>query len=188
MSLTRRQYEIIDIALNLTAQRGIQSLTIKNLGQELGISEPAIYRHFKSKSEIVKAMIGSFDLAVPAESPALRGFAAVAEFIRGRLAQVAAKPALAKVMFAEELFMDEPEFTALMLEMMHRHKSSLQRHFAEAQEDGEIRRDLPGDMLFRLVFGPVRLLIKQWGMSDHGFDLVRKGEELLETFRTILKP
>ena len=61
MSLTKRQSEIIDAALKLTAEGGIQNLTIKNLGNALGITEPAIYRHFRSKSEIVRTMIGRFD-------------------------------------------------------------------------------------------------------------------------------
>ena len=69
MSLTKRQSEIIDAALKLTAEGGIQNLTIKNLGNALGITEPAIYRHFRSKSEIVRTMIGRFDEAVKKIDP-----------------------------------------------------------------------------------------------------------------------
>lgn len=187
MDLTRRQNEIIDAALNLTAQGGIQNLTIKNVATTLGITEPAIYRHFANKSEIVSTMIRRFDHTVPAGERELRGFDAVAAFIRGRFEQVAAKPALARVMFSEELFMDDPKFTELMFAMMHRHKSALQIHFDEAQAAGEIRGDIAQDMLFRLVFGPVRLLIKQWGMTNAAFDLRAKGEELIDTLKKILK-
>ena len=144
MSLTKRQSEIIDAALKLTAEGGIQNLTIKNLGNAL-----------RSKSEIVKTMIGRFDEAVPAESAELHGLEAIAAFARSRFRQVQADPPLARVMFAEELFMADAEFAERMLEMMHRHKETLERHFREAQERGEIRKDLPVDMLFRLFFGPV---------------------------------
>ena len=184
---TKRQNEIIDAALNLTAKGGIQNLTVKNLGDALGISEPAIYRHFKNKSEIVKNMIGRFDLAVPVETDALPGFDGIAAFARRRFEQVNANPALARVMFAEELFMDDPEYSALMLQLMHRHKAQLQNCFREGQERGEIRRDVALEVLFRLVFGPVRLLIKQWGMTHGAFDLCAQGEELLETLRNVLK-
>ena len=187
MSLTKRQSEIIDAALKLTAEGGIQNLTIKNLGNALGITEPAIYRHFRSKSEIVRTMIGRFDEAVPAESAELHGIEAIAAFARNRFGQVQADPPLAQVMFAEELFMADAEFAERMLEMMHRHKETLERHFREAQERGEIRKDLPVDMLFRLFFGPVRLLIKQWGMARGAFDLRRKGEELLNALRLTLR-
>lgn len=186
MELTKRQNEIIEAALRLTAHGGIQNLTIKNLADALGITEPAIYRHFKSKSGIVKALIGSFDRAVPV-SGELSGFDAIAAFARARFEQVAANPPLARVMFSEELFMDDPEFSELMLGMMHKHKSTLERHFREAQTSGEIRGDIASDMLFRLVFGPVRLLVKQWGISNGAFPLVAKGDELLEDLRKILK-
>ena len=187
MELTKRQNEIIDTALNLTASGGIQNLTIKNLADALGITEPAIYRHFKNKSEIVKTMIARFDQAVSAEDRELHGFDAVAAFAWRRFEQVTAAPPLARVMFAEELFMDDEEFTELVFRMMHRHKAALEHSFREAQENGEIRRDIPSDTLFRLVFGPVRLLIKQWGMTRGAFDLHQKGEELLSTLRTILR-
>ncbi len=187
MELTKRQGEIIDAALHLTAQGGIQNLTIKNIGLALGISEPAVYRHFKSKFEIVKTMIGGFDEAVSVDRPELKGFEAIVEFARSRFNQVAANPPLARVIFAEEFFMDDKEITALIFQMMHRHKAVLERYFSEARANGEIRKDIASDTLFRLVFGPVRLLIKQWGMTQGAFDLHAKGEELLDALRLILR-
>lgn len=61
MKPTKRQQEIIDISIALIADKGIQSLTIKNISQCLGISEPAIYRHFASKFEIQMAVLESFE-------------------------------------------------------------------------------------------------------------------------------
>ena len=62
--LTARQNEIVEAALRLTAEGGLGNLTIRNLGEALGISEPAIYRHFRNKSEIVRSTIERFDRAV----------------------------------------------------------------------------------------------------------------------------
>ena len=60
MTLTNRQNEIIEAALKLMAEGGIRELTIKNLAGKLKITEPAIYRHFRNKSEIVRTMIRKF--------------------------------------------------------------------------------------------------------------------------------
>jgi len=187
MELTHRQQEIVDRALHLAAQSGIQSLTIKNLSSAIGVTEPAIYRHFKNKSEIVKSMIESFDLAVPVETDALSGWPAVRAFIVARFEQVIAKPDLAKVMFAEELFMADAEFADLMFAMMHKHKDIIGKELQLAQANGGMRADLAADMLFRIIMGPVRLLVKQWGMSNAAFDLRRKGAELLDSLEKILK-
>lgn len=41
MELTRRQQEIVRTALELIAAGGIQNLTIRNLADRLGLTEPA---------------------------------------------------------------------------------------------------------------------------------------------------
>ncbi len=188
MKLTGRQQEILTAALKLLADGGMQNLTIRNLAEKLNITEPAIYRHFRNKSEIIRTLIGEFDRGVPELPPELTGFEAVARFVRNRFGQVAAQPPLAKVLFAEELFMEDPQFAQLLLEMMHRHREKLGEHFRKAQRSGEIRQDIPEEMLFRLVFGPVRLLVKQWGLSGGAFDLRRKGEALIDVLRKLLAP
>ncbi|NLB03802.1 MAG: TetR/AcrR family transcriptional regulator, partial [Bacteroidales bacterium] len=57
---TPRQTEIVETALNLINENGIQGLTIKNLSKKIGISEPAIYRHFENKIEILLAVLDTF--------------------------------------------------------------------------------------------------------------------------------
>lgn len=187
MELTKRQKEIVDKALSLTAAGGMQNFTVTNLSAALGISEPALYRHFKSKSEIIKAMINRFDEDVPTDQPGKHGFEAIAAFVQARLEQVCANPHLARVMFAEEIFMGESKLYTYLLELMHKHKAELGGYFAEARASGEIHPDIPLDTLYRIVMGPVRLLIKQWGMSEGAFDLRVKGAELLSVLRKMLK-
>ena len=94
MELTRRQQEIVRTALELIAAGGIRNLTIRNLADRLGLTEPAIYRHFRNKSEIVRTLIGEFDRGIPEPSPERTGFEAAAAFTRSRFAQVAALPLL----------------------------------------------------------------------------------------------
>ncbi len=59
---TERQQQIVETAIKLIADKGIQNLTTKNLAEEIGISEPAIYRHFSNKLEILKAVITNFQI------------------------------------------------------------------------------------------------------------------------------
>jgi AcrR family transcriptional regulator len=57
---TERQVQIIEVAMKLIADKGIQGFTIKNLSKEIGVSKPAIYRHFKSKTDILINILNSF--------------------------------------------------------------------------------------------------------------------------------
>ena len=58
--LTVRQQEIVEKSIRLISEKGIQGFTIKNLAKSVGISEPAIYRHFESKIEILITILNQF--------------------------------------------------------------------------------------------------------------------------------
>ena len=56
-NFTARQLQIIQESITLIAEKGIQGLTMKNLASAIGVSEPALYRHFKSKNDILSGII-----------------------------------------------------------------------------------------------------------------------------------
>ncbi|MFA7107477.1 MAG: TetR/AcrR family transcriptional regulator, partial [Candidatus Izemoplasmatales bacterium] len=58
--ITERQQEIINVSLNLIAEGGIQSLTMKNLAKKIGFAESAIYRHYENKIQILLAILDFF--------------------------------------------------------------------------------------------------------------------------------
>ncbi len=184
MDYTSRQREIIEIALRLLASGGLRNLTMKRIADALGVSEPAVYRHFRNKSEVIKGVINRFDLSVDFGDGG--GFAPVAAFIRARVAQVEASPDLSRVVFSEELFMAEGDFAADLRGMMHRHRDLVVESLRAGRARGEIRADIGEEELFRIIMGPVRLLIKQWGLSGGGFDLRQKSEELLNALEKML--
>ena len=186
-TLTPRQAEIVDAALKLIAEQGIQHLTIRNLSTTIGVTEAALYRHFPGKTEIIQAMVSRFEEDVD-DIGECRGWAAIEAALVRRTELVLAKPDLARVLFAEELFNDSPEIAQILHGMMQRHYKIMEQHFQEAVEDGAIRMDIPMDTLFRLILGPLRLLIKQWGLSGGSFDLRAKRDEMISLMKELLAP
>ena len=183
--LTTRQNEIVDAALRLIAEKGMRNLTIRHLSQALGVTDAALYYHFHDKVEIVQALVGRFEADADNIEP-LHGWTAIEAALVHRTELVLATPDLARVVFAEELFQGDPEVEQILFGMMQRHRKIMLRHFKEAEDAGEIRSDIPDDTLFRMILGPLRLLIKQWGMSHGAFDLRKERQKLLDGLRTVL--
>ncbi len=52
-----RRAQIIESALNLMSNRGVAGTTTARIAADVGVSEPALYRHFKNKQEIVLAAL-----------------------------------------------------------------------------------------------------------------------------------
>jgi len=183
MELSKRQKEIVDISIGLIAESGIQSLTIKNIAAAIGISEPAIYRHFKNKFEILNSLLDSFqEISIGVldseESLKISSLDKIEHFLFDRYRRCSENPKLAKVMFSEENFQDDERLSAKVLKIMHSHKEKMHKVITEGQENGEIRNDVDALSLFRIIFGPMRLLIKQWCLSGFAFNLQSEGQKL----------
>lgn len=56
-----RKRQIVSIATDMFAQRGFDKVTVNDLAKACGITEPAVYRHFKSKDAIYDAVLDSFE-------------------------------------------------------------------------------------------------------------------------------
>ncbi len=56
-----RRREIIEAARLVITERGMQSLTIGNLARAVGVSQGAIYRHFRGKKQILASLIEDID-------------------------------------------------------------------------------------------------------------------------------
>ena len=185
---TKRQNEILDAALHLIAERGIGNLTIRHLSQAMHITDAGLYYYFPDKLAIIQALVSRFEGEANAVGEELHGWAAVEAALVHRTELVLATPDLARVVFAEELFQGDPEVEQILFGMMQRHHKAMLLHFKEAKEAGEIRSDIPDDTLFRMILGPLRLLIKQWGMSHGAFDLRKERQYLLDSMKTALAP
>ena len=184
---SKRQNEILDAALHLIAEKGIRNLTIRHLSQAMHITDAALYYYFQDKLAIIQALVSRFEGEADAVEDELHGWAAVEAALIHRTELVLATPDLARVVFAEELFQGDPEVEQILFGMMQRHRKIMLRHFKEAEDAGEIRSDIPDDTLFRMILGPLRLLIKQWGMSHGAFDLRKERQKLLDGLRAVLK-
>ncbi len=56
MALNRKQ-QIIDATKQILVTEGLKSVTLRRVAKEVGISAPSIYRHFKDRDALVRAVI-----------------------------------------------------------------------------------------------------------------------------------
>jgi len=187
--LSERQKEIIKASLEIIAENGIQSLTIKNLSKKIGLVESAIYRHYESKTQILIAILDS--ITGEAKSNDLTGEESVIYFIEKRLTNhfltFTNNPALVSVVFAEDLFQNEPLLIEKTKVKVEKSISELAKLISVGQQKGEIRNDIISEQVSIMINGSVRMLVKQWKMSGYSFDLIVKGAELIHSLKLMLK-
>jgi AcrR family transcriptional regulator len=186
---TERQKEIINASLEIIAESGIQRLTIKNLSKKIGLVESAIYRHYASKTQILIAILDS--ISEQSKSNEIKETNSVFEILEKRLKHhfitFTEKPALVSVVFAEDLFQNEPTLVEKTRLKVEKSISDLSALIQKGQQSGEIRSDINPETVSVMINGSVRMLVKQWKMTEYSFNLIQRGKDLISSFIVILK-
>jgi AcrR family transcriptional regulator len=191
MELSKRQTEIIDIAINIIDKKGIQGLTIKNLSKEIGISEPAIYRHFESKVAILLAILNIFSDLSQMFSGIMETYEATAkekiQFMFGKMIDVFTEtPALVAVFFSEDIFKNEKVLKEKVISIQNRNQNTIENIIKKGKEKNEIRNDIDTKSLAVIVMGSLRLLVKNWSLNNQYFPLQEEGDKLISSINTLI--
>ena len=178
--MTPRQKEIVEHSISLIARRGIQDLTIRNIADAIGISEPAIYRHFKSKTDVVLAVIDALESSVfgTSQNPADPSLRTPEAYVKRLLERLSAAPDLAVVVFSDEVFMNDERLVGRVRALMERSLEGITKMIEAGQRNGDIREDVSPSDLAIIIAGAIRIIVRQWHYSGFNFnrwikDLVR---------------
>lgn len=187
---TERQKEIIEVALELIATKGIQGLTIKNLARTIGITEPAIYRHFDNKIHILIAILDLFktnsEQVFSTELNNNNAIAKIEHLFTKQIATFSMKPSLGSVVFSEEIFKNEPILITKIAEIIGQNDKILTEVILKGQKNGEIRSDIEAKHLATILMGSLRLCVKKWQLSKYSYNLVDEGKQLLKSIQLLI--
>lgn len=100
-----RKQQIAEAALSIIAEEGLGKFTTSAIARKVGLSDGALFRHFKSKQEIVQTAIGVLENLFfkdfpPADADPLKRLEAL---IRQRLSVLLEHPFLVRLIFSRQL-------------------------------------------------------------------------------------
>lgn len=190
---TDRQIEIMEAATKRIDQFGIQELTIKNLAADLHLSEAALYRHFKSKNEILLGLLTYFILEMKErlsliiekekESPS----ELLRQLFESQLSTFVKKPAIVSVIFSEGIFQFNKELSEKVSSMMAVMQENIKGLIVRGQNDGLYSKLMGPETLTTIIMGSMRMVVLKWKLSGNKSDLVNDGKSVLNGLLKMLE-
>lgn len=185
-----RKLEITEAARKLIIGKGSEHLTVRNIAREIGLSEAAIYRHFRSKREILlflsdtltDQLLEDLEEANAARSVSLQD---VDRVLRGHLSAIEQKRGISFLVFAEILSFGDRRLnqkTALNLDRYIRQLAELLGRGIKSGVGVSIDTQAAAQALFGMIQG----LVSLWALSSYSFDLQRRYSALWKMFRAAL--
>jgi len=165
-----RQIQILAAVRRIVSNYGLERLTIHDIAREIGVTEGAIYRHFRSKREILDYVIEAWKETLMGALPEV-GFDHVSpiddlrnSFLE-QLSDVEEYRGLAFAVVAESMIMHGAgvgsQIAGVIREYMDRIKSILHR----GVEDGSIRKELDIETASIMFLGLVQTTARLWSLG-----------------------
>lgn len=192
MTTSDRQREIIDAALVLISEQGIQELTMKRIAAIVGVSEPAIYRHFPSKSEILSALVGEIEVSRAnilreARQSGAGAAETLAAFFEAHARLFAQRPAIITIFFSEDVFRNDPSLLARIAAIVKQTKTAIREEIDKGKAAGAFRRELDTEIASLMVVGGFRLLASTWRLGNYSFDILEGTRTYVRSALALLK-
>jgi AcrR family transcriptional regulator len=183
-----RRQQIAEAALSLVADRGLGRLSVAAVARRVGLVPSGIYRHFKSKDEIVLAVLDRIEARMLAnvqaacdESP--DPLQRLRSLLMRHIRMIREGRAVPRIIFSDDLHSGHPERKVRVQHVVDGYLRQIGQFVREGQEQGKVRPELdPGTvaLLFLGMIVPAAIL---WHLTDGGFDVTKHAERAWQVFR-----
>ncbi|MBS1761248.1 MAG: TetR/AcrR family transcriptional regulator [Bacteroidetes bacterium] len=183
---TDRQVQIMEAATGRISKFGIQNLTIKTLAEDVGLSEPALYRHFKSKNEILSSLLEYFkrEMETRIGSIAFKSTDTsgdeLREIFNSQLQTFKNKPAIVSVIFEESIFHFDENLSSKVAGIIELMQNYVKANISKGQKNGHYSKLVNSETLTTIILGGIRLTVLKWKLSGFKSNLVKEGKLVLE--------
>jgi AcrR family transcriptional regulator len=159
LTTTIRREQIAEASLALVAEQGVGALTARNVARAVGVTAPALYKHFPGgKADILASILDLLDnvknegirQAMEEPGPALTKLRRCFDL---HISVVERYRALPNLVLSDSLWSDETHLRDRLLANHQRHQSEVARIIRQGQQAGEIRTDIDADQIFVQFLG-----------------------------------
>lgn len=188
-----RKQEIVEATLDLAAEQGLKTLTTQAIAERVGIAQPTIFRHFKSRDAIFGAVIGwvadnLFRVLEQLESEQTPPDERLRRLVQRQLAFVGKRRGIPRVVFSDRLHVDSPALKAAVREIYQRLLGRIARLLEEGRQSGCFRADLEPEETARYIGALLQGTMMRWSILDFAFPLEDEADPLWRFLWPALAP
>jgi AcrR family transcriptional regulator len=174
----RRRQQILDRAIELVAERGVEGASLRTLADEIGVSHTALRHYFPSRDELLIAVYREHEARDDAQAAVPRGVVGAMAETADRNRSVPGLVRLYATLSTDALQEQHPATTAFVRERFAELRRLIAARIEAAQAAGEVAADVdPVDAAALLIAASDGLQV-QWLLDPDAVD-VRRSLELL---------
>lgn len=188
-----RREQIAEAAMSLVANQGLRRLSVAAVARRVGIVPSGIYRHFKSKDEILDAVLDRIEERLLANvREAREENADPVECLKGvlmrhiRLIREGKIISIPRMIFSEDVYTGNPGRKQRVLQILRGYENEIGQIVRLGQSQGRIRPELDVEAVTMMLFGIIVPAGILWHLTEGGFDVTRHAQRAWKLFRLVV--
>jgi len=184
-----RRAQIIEAAGKIIIRRGSEHLTVKGIASEVGISEGDIYRHFKSKKDVLLFLLDSVRDRLLADYvkpglPGGNGLNLLQNALENHITAISRRGGISFQIIAEIVSLGDKELNTRASTAIEHFTARLEELLITAKSQGDIRGNLDTGTTARAISAMIQGLVNTWVLSNYKFDLKAEFAVIWQTLVT----
>lgn len=159
LSSEQRKRQIAEVALQILAAQGAHRLTAMEIANAIGVTDAAVFRHYRNKDEIIAAAVARFEELLDGDIVEARGdpLVRLGGFFVRRVGKVREHPEILRLAFNDRLAeIAGPEQAARVHQVIGRSVAFVRGCVEEAQRKRLVATDVAVELLVWAVMGCLR--------------------------------
>ncbi|MFP4170399.1 MAG: TetR/AcrR family transcriptional regulator [Methanomassiliicoccales archaeon] len=182
-----RKRQIIEAAIDLIHGEGIHALTLRRVAQEVEISEPAIFRHFRDKEDLIDNLASFvFDRSRLAPGGEGNTQEVLRRFLHDRLASFQDRPEFTSVIF-QDLFSEYPQVRSRFEDFRSEARGLIEDAVEGGKARGEVDQDVDPQVSSLILTGAIRAAVIEWKEGGFQGDITERAGPLAEHLMRMLE-
>lgn len=186
--MLHRKERFIITAIEIIDELGIQNLSTRELARRQDISDATLFRHFKSKNELLVAVLDHYtkfddDIYKSIKLKKLPPKEAIFYYFNSYLEYYENYPAITSIMHLFDFFRYEPDLDHIVKNILENRLYNLKNLLEDMQKSEDLPSHVNPQELACILSGTFRNKCLKWRLLDRNFSLK---EETLSIIETIL--
>lgn len=186
-----RRKQIINSLRKLIIKYGSENVTVRRIAKEIGVSEAAIYKHFKSKKEILGFLVDYIEENLIGDIEKSDHHNNILELLenimRNHLSSMEQRKGVSFLVIAEIISLGDKKLNKKIFDVLNKYIGYIKDILLKGVKAGEIKQDINLDTAAIAFFSMIQGLVSIWYLSDYNFTLEQKYISSWNFFREALR-
>lgn len=184
-----RQEQIISAILKIVASKGLNNLTTAALAQEVGLTEGALFKHFASKEEMLKAAVRKAGYSLTSKVAEIATSTLPPEekmkaLLNFHLELLEANPDMSRIIFgiifSDEVYTSYPSLKGIIREVLDEYASHVEAIFQQGVDQGLFKPRLSSHRLPYILIGLIQGALIRWHLYEGKLSLKEEAEQIYQ--------